>query len=173
MPGHRHDLQVGGRVLLADDFHVELPVLAVTSGLGPLVAENRTDRVEFDRAGPDAHAAFDVGAHHAGSKLGPQGKRVTAPVLKGVHLFFHNIGGFADAASKEGGGLEYRYADFPKTVLFDDVTHPGDDVAPVRLIFRQNVLGSGRGFVQQLLFLLFLGYFHRKGLGRAIEDGEN
>ena len=52
------------------------------------------------------------GPHHRGRALGPEGATAVAPINEGVHLLAHHIGGFANAAGEELGGLQQGRADF-------------------------------------------------------------
>ena len=87
------DLDVGVRVVGADDLGVELEVLAVPPGLRLLVAVVRPDRPRLPRSG---RAVFDERPHQPGGDLGPQRDPPAALVLEVVHLLADDVGGVAD-----------------------------------------------------------------------------
>ena len=49
---------------------------------------------------------LDVGAADRRGALGPQRQRAAAAVVEAVHLLLHDVGGLADAAGEQLGGLE-------------------------------------------------------------------
>ena len=91
-------------------FSADLVELAVTPALRALVAEHRPGIVQTLAAFVQ-QIVFNRSAAHARRTFGAQGEFVAVEfVLKGVHLFFHNIGGFAYAAYKQGRGFDYGQA---------------------------------------------------------------
>ena len=140
IPGHGHDLQIHGRVLLADGLHVDLVELAVAARLGRFVAEGRADGIDFHRLRPGVHAMFDVGAHDAGGELRPQGQLPLTAVGEGVHLLLHDVGGLAHTAHEQGRFLEKGRLEAAVAVATAEVVDGVLQVSPVGGILGQNVL---------------------------------
>ena len=81
---------------------MELPL---ATALGTFVAEHRPAVPKL--LGPLAEQAVLNGSpHDAGGAFRPQGAGALAAIQEAVHLLAHHIGGFADAAGKEVGGLQ-------------------------------------------------------------------
>ena len=84
--------------------------LALAPRLGPLVAKHRPAVPE--PLGPlGQQAVLNGGPHHRSGALRPQGAAAIAAIDEGVHLLADHIGGLADAAGKQLGGLQQRRAD--------------------------------------------------------------
>ena len=73
LPGDLHDLEIDGRVLAAQHFHVDLVELAVPARLGTLVPEGGADGEEPQGLGPAVQLALGVGPADPGGELGTQG----------------------------------------------------------------------------------------------------
>ena len=97
-PAEVDDFGVEGRVTDADRFDAELRVLAESSGLRSLVAEDRQVISELDRLAEVCHAMLEVCAADRRGAFGPQGEPVAAAIFEDVHLFFDDVGAFADSA---------------------------------------------------------------------------
>ncbi len=93
----RDHVDVGLRVVAAEQLHADLAELAVAAGLGPLVAELRA--FVPDLPGGDG-PVLGVGPAHGGSQLGAQGEllRRVALVEEVEHLLLHDVGGLAEPA---------------------------------------------------------------------------
>ncbi len=61
-----------------------------------------------------------ISPHHRRCPFRPQGQRIIAAIVKGIHLLFDDIGRFADGAFKEFGFFHDGNADFGKTVGLED-----------------------------------------------------
>ena len=111
IPGHRNRFHVEADTCKAQQLHADLMELALATGLGPLVTKHRPGVPE--PLGPLAQqAVLDRGSHHRSRALGPEGATAIAPIDEGVHLLTHHIGGFANAAGEELGGLQQGRANF-------------------------------------------------------------
>ena len=66
------DLGIDGRSRVADRLDVELPELAVATGLWAVVPEHRPDLEHLDRLRPGLHPVLDIRPDDAGGRLGSQ-----------------------------------------------------------------------------------------------------
>ena len=144
LPGDLHDLEIDGRVLAAQHFHVDLVELAVPARLGTLVPEGRADGVEPQGLGPAVQLALGVGTADPRSELGAQGHALLVAVEEGVHLLLDDVGGFADAPLEEAGLLEDRHVDLLVAEEFADPARGLGHVAPVGLVLGEDVVGASR-----------------------------
>ena len=85
--------------------------LALAARLGTLVAKHRP-AIPKPLGSLAQEAVLNRSTHHRGRALRPEGATAIAPIEEGVHLLAHHIGGFADAAGKQLGGLQQGRADF-------------------------------------------------------------
>ena len=122
----------------AERLGADLGVFAGSALLRPLVAKHRTVVPELLLAIVQ-QAVLDTGSCAAGGALGTQRQGVPLAIRKGVHLLFHQIGGFADATAEELGRFHQRQADLPKAVAFEDARHHRLHLAPARRFLRQDV----------------------------------
>ncbi len=83
------DLDVNVGIICADGLGPQLVMLAITAGLGPLVAKVRPDVPGLPRCG---RVVLEEGAHHRRCALRPQGEVPVALVLEVVHLLAHDVG---------------------------------------------------------------------------------
>ena len=141
-PRHGHDVEVHRGIQLAQHLDVPLVKLAVAAGLRRFMPEDRPERVELDRSGPDVHPVLDVRAHHARGELRPQRDVRAALILEGVHFLVHDVGAFADAADEEAGLLEDRGVNLLQTKERRHSVHLLGHIPPVGAVDRQDVLGA-------------------------------
>ncbi len=167
-PDDHHHLQVGQRVLLAQNLQVELVELSEAAGLGAVVPEDGANRVEFDRLRADVHPVLNVGPDDACGELRPQGQGIATFVGKGVHFLLHDIGGGPDTTGEEIRGLKDGDVYPLKASLAGQPDRARSDILPVGLVLRENVLGPGRALEARHKFLLS-GFasqlYHRPGFG--------
>ncbi|OPZ80954.1 MAG: hypothetical protein BWY77_00856 [bacterium ADurb.Bin431] len=147
LPGDRHDLQIDGRILLAEGFDIELGVLAEPAGLRSFKAEDRTDRIELDRLGEHMQPVLQVEAHDPGSELGAQGQWGFALVEKAVHLFLHDVGGLTHPANEKRGFFKNRGIDPLVAEKSGNLGNFFLNEAPVGLLFRKDVAGAAHRFI--------------------------
>ena len=115
---------------------VQLMKLAQSTLLRSFVAEHGTNGVEpLDRL-LHMQAVFDKGPHDRGGGLRPQGLSL---VDKGVHLFFHHVGGFADGANKKFGLFHDRQADFAHAETFENIARLPLNAPPPDSSVREDV----------------------------------
>jgi hypothetical protein len=112
--GETDDLRIGLRRGKAEAFDAELVGLPVAPRLGPLVSEDRADVVQTLRSERE-EVVLESRAHDGCRPLRTQGHRAVALVAERVHLFFDDVGRFADAAYEQLGRLEDRRANLPVT----------------------------------------------------------
>ena len=105
---HRDHLDVGAGLGRAQHLEVDLMELALPALLRPLVAEHRTGGEDLQRQLLRQLAVGHEGAADAGGVFRPQGQRLAAAILEGVHLLGDHVGGLADAAGEQLGELEDR-----------------------------------------------------------------
>ena len=74
------------------------------------------------------------------STFGPHGNRCTITIFKGIHLFFHYIGLFANSTDEKFGFLKDGYLDLRKTVAMKYISGFLFHHLPKRYIVRQYVL---------------------------------
>ena len=90
---------------------------------------------------------LQIEPHDSGGEFRTQGERVLALVQKGVHLFFDNIGRFADAADEQLGWLKNRRIDLFISVEPGDFVYLFFDDSPIRLFIRQHIPRPCDGFI--------------------------
>ncbi len=140
--GHQQKNQLGihQRRGHPEDLGVDLIKLPVAPLLGPLAAKHGADGVELAHRVLGVKPVLDVGAHHRGGRLRTQGQQVALAVGEGVHLFFDDVGVFADAAGEQFGFLHDGNADLGKTEFFKKGGGRFLDVLPELHLAGQNVL---------------------------------
>src|SRR5437773_11954240 len=90
---------------------------------------------------------FDERAYDAGGTFGTQGQFTAAPVLEGVHFFFHDIGGFAEGTLEKIQRFKGRGAYFMKSKLFKDNERLGFQFLELRSLSSDYVMGASNGLV--------------------------
>jgi hypothetical protein len=101
---------------VADDLHVPLAELTVTTSLRSVVPEHGADERQPQRPRPHVHAVLDEGAHDPGRRLGAQGPRrgfLLAALGAGnpEHLLLDGVRGLSQTAGEELNALEKRDLD--------------------------------------------------------------
>ena len=141
------DLGVDGRPGVADRLDVELPELAIATGLWPVVAEHRPDLAQLHRLRPGLHPVLDVGTDDAGGRLGTErpGLAVLGPRGEAEELLLDDVGDLADAALEDVGQLEHRRLDPPVAIAGGEVGGEPLEARPGRRFGRQQVAGPARG----------------------------
>ena len=141
------DLGVDGRPGVADRLDVELPELAVATGLRAVVAEHRPDLAQLHRLRPGLHPVLDVGADDAGGRLGTErpGLAVLGPRREPEELLLDDVGDLADTALEDVGQLEHRRLDPAVAVARGEVGGEPLQARPGRGLGRQQVAGPARG----------------------------
>ena len=139
-PAYLYDFSINRSIPVADYFDAELMVLAIASGLGAVVAEDRCDVEKAHRLWLVVHTVLDVGAADGRGSFGAQGQLLVAPVLEDVHLLLDDVRGVADSAPEQRYVLKHRRVD-PRvaelpTYPFRRVAH----VVPPRLLVGEDVL---------------------------------
>ena len=117
--GHRQQFHVRLRFGRADHFRVDLVELAVTSLLRAFVPEQRAVRRQFQR-GVLLPAVREIGAGDPGGEFGPQGKRIPAAILEGIHFLRDNVSRFAERAGKDRRPFEHRHFRAAEAIEFAD-----------------------------------------------------
>ncbi len=120
-------------------------MLAVASGLGPLVAKHRSVVPELHGLRLLEHAVLDVGPADGRGAFGAQRELAPAAIGKRVHLLAHDVGGVADPPGKQRGLLELGRDDLAKAIRGEDVGHDGQDVGSPLGAGRQQVVGAFGG----------------------------
>ena len=113
--GHQDHFGVDICARDAKGFHTNLVKLAVTAFLWLFISEHRAG-VPQTLSRVVQQTIFLAGAHTAGSAFRTQGQTLAIAVVEGVHLFFDDVGHFADGAFEQRGLLHNRHADFVITV---------------------------------------------------------
>ena len=85
---------------------------------------------------------FDESAHDTGGPFRPQGELPAPAVFEDIHLFFDDVGGFAQGPVEQLQRLEGRRADLVKTELAEEGTGPGFQLLEVRRLVREEIVGS-------------------------------
>ena len=142
----RDQLGVDGRVLGADRLGADLPELPVAPGLRALVAEEAGQVPELHGLAALVHAVLDVGPAHGGGALGPERQRAPGLVLEREHLLAHDVGGLADAAREQLGGLEHGRLDPLVAGALEDRAGARLDGAAARGLLAEHVEGAARRF---------------------------
>ena len=119
--------------------------LAITAFLRTLVAEHRADVPEFLHLTAAGDAVFEHCAHAGRGAFRTQGQGVAIAVFEGVHLFFDDIGDFADRAFEQLGELDDRHADLLVTVVIQQTRHSAFEITPQRGLFGQDVVHATNG----------------------------
>jgi hypothetical protein len=130
------DVEVG--IVGAERFDPQLMVLAVTVGLGSLVAKARCRVPDLPGGG---RPMLDEGSHHRGGAFGPQGKVTTPLVDEVVHLLAHHIGARTDAM-EDADLLEHRCLDQPVAGAPGDSGEGGDERLPSSRFGREHIVGA-------------------------------
>ncbi len=94
------------------------------------------------------HAMFQISPADGRSGFRAEGKLFTAFIVKGVHLFFHNISTHTDATAEKSGVLKDREINPLVSVELADAGDFLLNVTPVVLFFRLNVYRAARCFKQ-------------------------
>ncbi len=117
-------LDVEERVLSPECLHVQLVVLAVAAGLGPLVAEGRRHRPDLPG---HRRAVLHECPHDARGHLRPQRQvtRRVALVEEVVHLLAHDVGRLPDPL-EDPDVLEHRVDDQAVPARLHPLRKPGD-----------------------------------------------
>ena len=115
LPRQRDHFQVRLRTGESEAFDAKLMRLPITSLLRPLVAKDRSDVIEPQRT-RRKEMVFERRPDDRRGPLGTQRERASAAIGKRIHLFFDDVGLFADAAHEELGRLEERRANLPVAV---------------------------------------------------------
>ena len=146
-------LGVEQRVVAAEGLGANLPVLAEPPALGRLVAEHRGQIPQLHRLRQLVHAVLGIGAGHGRRALRAQGDAAPAPVVEGVHLLAHDVGGGADAAHEDLGLLEGRGDHTAEAVRGHDARGHALDERAYPALGRQDVaraLGGPWGHLYRL-----------------------
>ena len=118
-------------------------VLAQAARLRRLVAEmRRIHIVHFQGKRLRIQAAFQKGAHGAGSAFGLEGHASVALVQKGIHFLAHNVAAFASGTCEELRMLQYGRADFPVSGHQGRFAHFPLQSAPPRAFGGKHILHS-------------------------------
>src|SRR5690606_39598245 len=123
----------------AKGFHADLIKLAVTAFLRPLVAEHRAGVPQTLRLVVQ-QAVFFTGTHTAGGAFGAQGQAVAIAVVEGVHLFFDDVGHFADGALEQRRLLNNGHTNFVITIRSQQFFDGAFKVLPDRALGRQDIV---------------------------------
>ena len=90
---------------------------------------------------------FDESAYHTGGPFRPERQFPAAPVLKGVHFFFHDIRGFADGALEQAQGFKGGSANFLITKLLEQTTREGFQDLELGRFRGQDVMRAANGLI--------------------------
>src|SRR6267378_1103728 len=85
---------------------------------------------------------FDESAYYTGRPLGAQGQFPAAPILKHIHFFLDDVGGFAQRTLEQIQRLEGRRANFMKSELFKQQAGPRLQFLKLRSVRRQDIMRS-------------------------------
>ncbi len=114
----------------AQRFDVDLVELAVATPLRALVTEDGTDGVDALRAIVE-QVVFDGGAHDPGGHLGAHRQRFAVERIgERVHLFFDDVGDFADAACKQARMLKHGRAHIAVAIAAQPAAHDFLELLP-------------------------------------------
>ena len=150
---HDHDFGVNVRAVEAEAFHVKLVELTVASLLRTLVTEHLAQRVDA-RWGVVRKVRFNRCSHQSSRQFRPQRELLAVQfVLKRVHLFFNDVGHFADRAHKEGRVLDDGRAHVSVAVLAGDASDGFFEEFPARRFAREDVVHAPDGLELSLLWL--------------------
>jgi len=83
---------------------------------------------------------FDESAYYTRRAFRPQSQLPAAPVLKGVHLFFDDVGSFPHGALEQLDGLKRGGTDLLKAELLKQSAGPGFQVLKPGGFFGKNVM---------------------------------
>ena len=122
--------------------------------LRTLVPEHGTDAVKFLHRVGLIGLVLDVGPHHRGSGLGPQGEASTFDIVEGVHLLGYDVGLLPNAAAEEFGLLKNWGPDLLKAKVLEYASRLGLDPSPDACLFRKNVSESFDAGNFQWLYIL-------------------
>ena len=144
--GVQEDDQLGVHrgIVGADGLGPDLPELPEAPGLRLLLAVVAAQVPELHRLGQRVHAVLEVGAADGRGALRAQGQRAPAGVLEGVHLLLDDVGGLADPAGEELGGLEGRRLDAPVAGRLEDLARGGLQARPRGGLIGQHVVRAAR-----------------------------
>ncbi len=141
------DLGVDRRTGIADGLDVELPELAVASGLRPVVAEHRAGHREPDRLRPRVHAVLEVRPDDAGGGLRTERPRfgLLGSRLDPEELLLDDVGDLADAPLEDVGLLEHRRGDLAVAVARGEVRRQALEAVPGGPVGWEQVAGAPGG----------------------------
>ena len=142
-PDHLH-IQIG--VLHPEDLHPELVVLAVATGLGPLVAKGGggVPGLPGERG-----AVLDIGAYQGGGALGPESQGPSSPVLELVHLLAHHVAALTGPPAEDLDVLEDRGVGQPVAGRLHLGGEGGQQRLPPGGLRIEDVVGAARGARRQ------------------------
>ena len=158
-PGQHDQFGIDVRTVQVEHFQADLVELAITAFLWTLMAEHRTDVPELLYLAGTGQAMLQRCAHTGGGAFRTQGQGVAVAVLEGVHLFFDDVGDFADGALEQLGELDDRHADLLVTVVIQQPCHGAFEVAPQRRLLGQDVVHATNGLQ---------GLAHKESLIRSV-----
>src|SRR5262249_29189139 len=118
--------------------------LAEAASLRTLVTEHWTDIRKTRHGIAVAERMLEVGADQRGRSLGSERERAPLPVLEGIELLLHDVGGFADASDEEIGHLEERRPHLAIAVAAQDVARPRLEPLPAFALAREDVARAAR-----------------------------
>ena len=139
-------LGVDRRIVGTDRLDRELPVLAVTAALRPVVPPHRTDRVELLRLRLAVEPMLDVGAADRRRRFRPQGQGAPAAIGERVRLLLHDVGPATGGSDDQLGVLESGRVDPPVSVEPAEILHLALDPVPERLLGWKDVVRAARRF---------------------------
>ena len=127
--------------------------------MGLFITEALDQIIKFCGQGFVKQAVFHKGTHDPRRTFGAQGNGTAALILKGIHLFIHDIGSFAYPAGKHFRVFKNRGANLFKPVLSAKLADHIFNGLPSAGILGQKIL-SALGGGNLCHFLLFLPYLN-------------
>ena len=137
----RDDFHIDLGILDAERLDAQLPVLAVTTFLGPLVPEVRSDVPNLPRR---SRPVLHERAHHRRGAFGTEREAPTALVRELVHLLRHDVGVLTDPL-EHLDVFEHRRDREAVAVPASAVGEAGNDLHPLPEIGRQDIVNPFRG----------------------------
>ena len=141
-----HQFGFHGGTANAERFHANLLELTIAPTLLSLIAEHRPGIPE-PLCLVAQQAMFDGGPGATGGALRAQREFAAAPIPQRVHLLFHDVRRFADAAAEELGRLDERQPDLLVAKGLRDGRDGIRDPARQRSVGTHEVPHAAHGFV--------------------------
>ena len=132
------------RTLNAQCFDTELMELTVTTSLGTVITEHRSNVEQFGGSRFCVKFMLDVSTNCGSGVFRTQGKASFTTIGKSVHFLFYNVGGFTNATQEQLSVFKHGSSNFFVAILSANFAHGIFKVTPRCNICRHDVFSTSR-----------------------------